>query len=64
MTSNPRFLSTAPLVTADELATFLGCSSKHVRRIARRGGFPKPIRIGRLCRWQRHRVEQWLADQQ
>jgi predicted DNA-binding transcriptional regulator AlpA len=64
MTSNRCPLSTASLVTADELATFLGCSPKHVQRIARRGVFPKPIRIGRLCRWQRHRVEQWLADQQ
>lgn len=61
-TSLPFDCSTT-LVRAKEIAAFLGCSPKHVRKLADKGEFPKPVKAGRLLRWSRHSVEQWLADQ-
>jgi excisionase family DNA binding protein len=48
------------MVDAKEIAGFLGCSSKHVRRLADKGQLPKPVKIGRLSRWPRQAIEQWL----
>ena len=44
------------------IATLLGCSSRHVRRLAESGRMPQPIRtIGRLLRWRRADVDAWIA---
>jgi excisionase family DNA binding protein len=51
------------LVRAKEIAAFLGCSPKHVRRLSERGEFPKPVKAGRLLRWTRQSVENWLTEQ-
>ena len=57
------FDSVAMLVRAKEIAAFLGCSPKHVRKLSERGEFPKPVKAGRLLRWSRQSVERWLAEQ-
>ena len=43
------------------IAELLGCSSRHVRRLADAGRMPRPVHIGRLVRWLRADVDQWLA---
>jgi len=44
------------------IAELLDCSSRHVRRLADAGSMPRPIRIGRLIRWRKSDVDQWIAD--
>jgi excisionase family DNA binding protein len=51
------------MVDAKEIAGFLGCSPKHVRRLSDQGKLPKPVRVGRLRRWPRQAIEQWLEAQ-
>ena len=64
MNKRPTPFGSAALVDAEERAQFLGCSPKHVRRIAERGQFPKPVKVGRLKRWPREAIEQWIDSQQ
>ena len=64
MNTRPTPFGSAALVDAEEIAQFLGCSPKHVRRIAERGQFPKPVKVGRLKRWPREAIEQWIDSQQ
>lgn len=52
------------LLKAKQIATFIGCSSKHVLRLAESGQFPKPVKVGKkMLRWPREAVERWLAEQ-
>jgi prophage regulatory protein len=59
----PPFDSASTLVRAKEIAKFLGCTPKHIRKLSERGEFPKPVKAGRLLRWSRQSVERWLAEQ-
>ena len=45
----------------DAIAELLGCSSRHVRRLADMGALMRPIHIGRLVRWRKADVDAWLA---
>ena len=64
MNKRPTPFGTAALVDAEEIAQFLSCSPKHVRRMADSGQFPKPVKVGRLKRWPRKAIEQWINSQQ
>lgn len=64
MPKPPSPFGSAPLVDAEQIAAFLGCSVKHVRRLAELGQFPKPMKVGRLRRWRRQAVELWIETQQ
>ena len=64
MNKRPTPFGTAALVDAEEIAQFLGCSPKHVRRMADSGQFPKPVKVGRLKRWPREAIEEWINSQQ
>jgi excisionase family DNA binding protein len=64
MPKPPSPFGSAPLVDAEQIAAFLGCSVKHVRRLAELGQFPKPVKVGRLRRWRRQAVELWIEQQQ
>ena len=46
----------------DAIAELLGCSSRHVRRMADSGAMPRPVHVGRLVRWQKLIVDDWLAN--
>lgn len=50
-------------VSAKDIADYLSTSPKHIRCLSRRGELPKPLRIGKLFRWRREAVEEWLAAQ-
>jgi excisionase family DNA binding protein len=50
-------------VSAKDIADFLGTTPKHIRCLSQRGEIPKPLRIGKLFRWRREAVEEWLAAQ-
>lgn len=60
----PNSFAKSPLLDPKQLAEFLGCSARNVRHLSAAGKLPKPVRVGRLLRWPRKSIEQWLADQQ
>jgi excisionase family DNA binding protein len=49
------------LIDVQQVAELLGCSARHVSRLADRGGMPRPVRLGALVRWNRSAVESWIA---
>ena len=49
------------LIDIDNLATRLGCSTRHVRRLAAGGRIPRPIKLGALLRWLKTDIDQWMA---
>jgi excisionase family DNA binding protein len=48
--------------SAAELADALGCSERHIRRLADSRQLPAGVRIGRLVRWPRKIIDVWIAD--
>ncbi len=41
------------LLTPEDVARILSCSPRTVNRLATSGRIPKPVRLGRLVRWNR-----------
>jgi excisionase family DNA binding protein len=46
-----------------DVARRLRVSEQHVRNLVARGEFPAPVRLGRVLRFERAAVEQWLREQ-
>ena len=51
----------AALLDVRAVAALLGCSPRHVYRLADGGRMPAPLRIGALVRWRRADLDAWLA---
>lgn len=49
------------LLDAQSVARLLGVSVRHVVRLADGGRMPRPRKVGRLLRWNRREIEQWVA---
>jgi predicted DNA-binding transcriptional regulator AlpA len=49
------------LVDVKWVAKTLGCSERHVARLADGGLMPRPSKLGRLCRWNRRVIEEWIS---
>ena len=50
------------LIGAREVANLLSCSVRNVYRLVEAERMPKPVRIGRMTRWQRAEIERWIAE--
>lgn len=50
------------LLDVRAVAELLGCSDRHVYRLADTGRMPKPRKLGALCRWSRVEIDTWIAD--
>ncbi len=46
--------------SAQQLADRLGVSLRHIRRLDSAGKLPRPIRLGRSCRFSVAEIESWL----
>ena len=57
----PLVESPATLLDVRQIAGLLGCSSRHVQRLADAGRMPRPIHLGTLLRWQKASIESWVA---
>lgn len=57
-----RATATASLISIRQVAEILGCSTRHIQRLADGGKMPKPIRLGSLLRWPRQVIEEWVAS--
>jgi predicted DNA-binding transcriptional regulator AlpA len=49
------------LLSCEDLAKVLACSTRHVRRQSDSGAIPPPLRIGRLVRWDKNVIDAWIA---
>jgi excisionase family DNA binding protein len=54
-------VSTAPLLDVKAVARLLGCSTRHVYRLADGGLMPPPVRLGALVRWRQQGIDAWIA---
>lgn len=50
----------AELLDVRTVAALLGCSSRHVYRLADGGRMPRPIKLGSLVRWRRAELRAWI----
>jgi excisionase family DNA binding protein len=62
--TDPRGPATQAAVLLDvgAVAEILGCSVRHVYRLADRGAMPRPLKVGALVRWPRLAIERWISD--
>jgi excisionase family DNA binding protein len=62
--TDPRGSSTRAAVLLDvgAVAALLGCSVRHVYRLADRGAMPRPVKVGALVRSPRLAIERWISD--
>ncbi|HOW69216.1 MAG TPA: helix-turn-helix domain-containing protein [Phycisphaerae bacterium] len=51
----------AGLLDVKAVAELLGCSPRHVYRMADAGLMPRPVKLGSLVRWSRQGLEAWIA---
>jgi predicted DNA-binding transcriptional regulator AlpA len=69
MCSSTTALSTAPptdplsprQLDAHQVGARLGCSSRHVIRMADRGAMPAGLKIGALRRWDAIQLDAWIG---
>ncbi|MBN1489761.1 MAG: hypothetical protein JXA69_07575 [Phycisphaerae bacterium] len=59
--------ATAELIDVNAVAAMLGCSARHIWRLAEAGpdGYsrmPPPVSLGVLKRWRRTELLEWLAQ--
>ena len=54
--------SPATLIDVKEVAEKLGCSTRHVYRLADSGRMPTPVKLGVLVRWVLPELDAWIAD--
>ena len=63
----PLAAAPAALLDVQTVADLLGCSTRHVYRLADRGAMPRPVKLGALVRWRRSTgdactgIEDWIA---
>lgn len=50
----------AKLLDVGAVAEMLGCSQRHVFRLADSGKMPGPIKLGSLVRWPASSIRQWI----
>jgi excisionase family DNA binding protein len=48
------------LLDVRAVARLLGCSTRHVYRLADAGRMPPPLKLGALVRWPRRSVQEWI----
>jgi excisionase family DNA binding protein len=48
------------LLDVNQVGGLLGCSARHVYRMADLGKMPGPVRIGALVRWRRPDLLEWI----
>jgi predicted DNA-binding transcriptional regulator AlpA len=50
------------LLDVNAVAALIGASSRTVRRLADWGRMPRPVSLGRMVRWQRSVIEEWIRE--
>ena len=50
------------LLNVRDVSKMLSLSVRSIWKLASSGTMPRPIRLGRSCRWSRASLEAWLKD--
>ncbi len=50
------------MLTIKDVARLLGCSTRHVIRLAASGDIPRPVRLGRCTRWYQPKIIDYLRE--
>lgn len=48
------------MLKTDDVARMIGCSDRHIRRLVASGRMPRPIKLGRLKRWNAEVIHTWI----
>ncbi len=49
------------LLDVQSLASVLACSRRTIYRLISSGTLPRPLKVGRLCRWREEDIDAWLS---
>jgi len=52
----------AALLSVNDVAAMLSCSSRHLRRLLDAGAMPPAIRLGNLVRFRRDQIVAWIQS--
>lgn len=55
-------MNPAALLTVETVAELIGYKPDTVRKLVLKGGFPKPLHLGRSVRWPAEVVNSWLRE--
>lgn len=61
-TEYPQLRAEVEILTINELASLMRCSTRTVRRQIDLGRIPRPFRFGALLRWPRQQIIAWIAQ--
>lgn len=53
---------TEKLLTCDQVAELLGCSTRLVFKLVKSGELPRPIKIGTNSRWRERTISEWIIE--
>ena len=59
-TERPPATAGPVMIDVKIVAGLLGCSSRHVARMQDAGQMPPPVKLGRLTKWNRKVIEEWI----
>jgi excisionase family DNA binding protein len=48
------------MIDVRQVAALLGCSTRHVYRLADLKEMPQPARLGALVRWHKQAIREWI----
>ena len=60
--SSPPADAPVALLDVRAVAAELGCSQRHIYRLADGGRMPAPVKLGSLVRWRRDELVSWIAN--
>ena len=49
------------MLTVNDVATLLACSSRTIYRLADNSRIPPPVRLGAMVRWPCEAIDTWIA---
>jgi excisionase family DNA binding protein len=52
--------ASAKLLDVAAVAEMLGCSQRHIYRLADAGRMPPPVKLGSLVRWSSFSIREWI----
>ena len=55
-------LPAKPLFSIVEVADYIGVVPGTIRNWVKKGEFPEPLSLGKLVKWRREDIEEWLAN--
>ncbi|MGO9109104.1 MAG: helix-turn-helix transcriptional regulator [Thermoguttaceae bacterium] len=62
ITLTPTGDASPALLDVQSVAALLGCSPRHIYRLADAGKMPKPVKLGSLSRWSNAAIAEWIAN--